>query len=525
LNRSNLFLVPGNHDLDRDKLRYLTPFLTLLPNRDQVIEELSNPETRANFLAPMQAYAKFCSTYLSPAGAAAAYAQLHQFVAAGRSVGILGLNSAWMCGQKMEGSDISDYGHLILGETQMNQHFDKWKKADVRMAVMHHPFEWFSTVEDRGRLRRALTQACHFLLRGHEHDPEVTVLAAGTAGGSAIFSAGAAYDRRDSTFRPNGYNFVYLDFEQGQGTVYLRRYDSDQRKFIANSSVTGDETPGIASFVLPGELGKTYLKDASVHGRKTPAGKGNNRGMTIGEAVTGDLWAVQNPTTMRSVRDIYRAQHADSSIKRVSAALIVQANSLRDESEPDLITLEQVFQPLDEPIYCIKLSMFSSLGDFLGQSKWSLSEVKTGTPVRTIALPTYEIGSVPTAEDGPSPRALVIHFDPVLRVGTGPFRLEYREWVRNGLASLREGQDELFVNLSRSRQPVPNVILILKVPASFGKVEMRASTRTNAMNPGSALSERDLQKFDDLPGFYPIGWQGTNVGSDETFAVDLIKLP
>src|SRR5271165_6469412 len=32
--RENLFLVPGNHDLDQDELRFLRSFLDLLPDRD-----------------------------------------------------------------------------------------------------------------------------------------------------------------------------------------------------------------------------------------------------------------------------------------------------------------------------------------------------------------------------------------------------------------------------------------------------------------------------------------------------------
>jgi predicted phosphodiesterase len=508
LSKENLFLVPGNHDVDRDELKYLAPFLDLVPDRDHVTAELSTPESRARFLIPMGEYIKFCKSYLgSMAPAEPAYSQLRELKIGGRTLAILGLNSAWMCGQKKEGSAVNDYGYLILGEPQMNQHFDQWKKAEVRLAVLHHPFEWLSTVEDRGRIRRALTRSCHFLLRGHEHDPELQVPAAGTAGNYALLSAGAAYDRRDNPFRPNGYNLVCIDFEQNQGTVYLRRYDSEQRKFVADSSVTGDETPGIASFVLPAELDKTSVKAQK----------------PVVQTLRGDEWSVQNPATMRHIAEIYRAQHAGSLLDRISTTLTVQMNCLRDESEPDLITFEQTFRPAEDPVYCVKLSIFSSSGDFLGDSKWGMYDEISGSALKTIPLYTYEIPESPSSDEKPI-RSLVIHFDPVLRVGTGPYRLEYKEWVRNGMANLRSGKDELFVFLSRSRQPVSRVNLVVKVPKAFGPVEMRPSSRKNAVTPGELMEPSEIRPFDDLPGFYALGWKGKDVGIGE-FAVDLVKVP
>jgi hypothetical protein len=506
VSKESLFLVPGNHDVDRDEIKYLASFLDLVPNRDRVNAEFSTAESRARFLVPLREYEKFCKSYLgSTAPAEPAYAQLRELDVRGRKLAILGLNSAWMCGQKTEGDKVNDYGYLILGEPQMNRHFDQWKKAEIRLAVLHHPFEWFGTVEDRGRIRRALTRCCHFLLRGHEHDPEVSVPAAGTAGSYAVLSAGAAYDRRDNPFRPNGYNIVCIDFEQAQGTVYLRRYDSEQRKFVADNSVTGDETPGIASFVLPAELSKTRVKAQK----------------QVAQTLRGNEWAVQNPATMRNIAEIYRAHHAGSLFERISATLTIQMNCLRDDSEPDLVTLVQTFRPAEDPIYCIKLSIFSSSGDFLGDSKWRVYDESTGAELKTIPLYTQEFPASPSSEDKPH-RSLVIHFDPVLRVGTGPYRLEYREWVRNGMGNLRSGKDELFVSLSRSRHPVPRVNLVAKVPNAFGPVEMRTSSRKSAA--GELMEPAEIRSYDDLPDFYPLGWKGKDVGNGE-LAVDLVKIP
>jgi hypothetical protein len=63
------------------------------------------------------------------------------------------------------------------------------------------------------------------VLRGHEHQPQVSVVH-GTGGDCVIIPAGASYERRtakDPRYT-NAYNLVHLDFETGQGVVYLRRW-------------------------------------------------------------------------------------------------------------------------------------------------------------------------------------------------------------------------------------------------------------------------------------------------------------
>ncbi len=59
-----------------------------------------------------------------------------------------------------------------------------------------------------------------FHLHGHEHQGWVNQ----GASGHTRIAASACYDRSDSE---NGYNFVRIDLETGQGEVWLRRYDSE----------------------------------------------------------------------------------------------------------------------------------------------------------------------------------------------------------------------------------------------------------------------------------------------------------
>jgi predicted phosphodiesterase len=253
--KSRLFMVPGNHDLDRQSLQLLGRWLEIFKTSAAVNEALINPRKRSVLLQPLEAYAQFVRGFWgAEAVPEPAYSFLAPFDVRGVRFALLGMSSSWMCGQHLENGEVADYGYLILGEPQYYDAVRQlaFKSADIRLGVLHHPFSWLSEVVSRREVEQTLTQSCHFLLRGHEHESRVTI-PTGPEGNCAILSAGAAYDRREY---PNGYNFVHLDFDAGQGTVFLRRYDR-LRGFHKDTVTTGDATAGFHRFILPKDLGRT----------------------------------------------------------------------------------------------------------------------------------------------------------------------------------------------------------------------------------------------------------------------------
>src|SRR6185436_1381905 len=171
-----------------------------------------------------------------------------------------GLNTAWMSGQRIIDGKVDDFGSLALGEPQFH-HFTQdaaFRQAEVRIGVLHHPFSWLGDRYDRSRIEQRMTREFHFLLRGHEHEARVAV-PNGTDGSCAIISAGAAYDRRDG--KMNGYNFVHVDLDKSQGTVFLRRYDI-LRGFLKDTNTTGDVTPGCHRFRLPRKLARSSRRSS-----------------------------------------------------------------------------------------------------------------------------------------------------------------------------------------------------------------------------------------------------------------------
>ena len=134
----------------------------------------------------------------------------------GVKVGIGGFNSAWNCCRDNE------KGKLWLGGNWQNgtivNSLNK-QKADLKLALIHHPPGWFVEQED-SKMRNQMERDFDFFLHGHEHQGWVN---AGIDGHVRIASA-ACYERAD---QENGYNFVRLNLETGETEIWLRKFEGD----------------------------------------------------------------------------------------------------------------------------------------------------------------------------------------------------------------------------------------------------------------------------------------------------------
>ncbi len=227
LTPERLFMVPGNHDLDRGKFKFLSPaLLQPFESESQVQEWLTDEESRKYLLNPFAAYKEFVTEYT--AQESPDYGSVKSLEINKVRISLLGINSALMAGRnKNPEGKIEDENKLVVGETQIYAPLRNMTGDDLRIAVLHHPFNWLAGFERRN-IEQRLGENCHFILCGHEHDPRVQQRA-GNRGDYVFIPAGASYDRRD---RLNSYNFVHLDWETGEGIVYLRRGRDRRQKWL-----------------------------------------------------------------------------------------------------------------------------------------------------------------------------------------------------------------------------------------------------------------------------------------------------
>lgn len=256
--RERLFIVPGNHDLDRDFLDVLPGDLLKRLNNPRALSDwLSDERKRRALMGPMDGYRRFVSDYLGGYRNFGAYEPDYWYTGhleiRGRQITVFCFNSAWLAARnKDDRGEVYDYGYLILGEPQIHAALARSTETDVRIALIHHPFSWL-TEFDRNRVEERLGRECHFILCGHQHVPQIKV-EHGTGGDFVNIPAGACYDRR-VPLEPryaNSYNFVHLDFDTRTGTVYLRRLSDRKTEWITDIDVAEE---GKYSFRLPKELG------------------------------------------------------------------------------------------------------------------------------------------------------------------------------------------------------------------------------------------------------------------------------
>ncbi|MDD4652439.1 MAG: metallophosphoesterase, partial [Methanothrix sp.] len=229
LTAKQLFIVPGNHDLNREEFEFLSHELTEpLASEEKVQHWLTDDRRRSHLLGPFQAFSSFVKSYTGQEQAD--YANVRKMPIGDKQLALLGLNSAWMCGRNK--ATIGDKGFVIVGEPQIHSILDEISDADLKIAVLHHPFDWL-TEFDCNRIETRLLQGCDFILRGHQHKPKVEVTS-GTSGNCVIIPAGASYDRRmaENPAYANSYNFVHLDLDTGKGTVFLRRWSDPRNRWV-----------------------------------------------------------------------------------------------------------------------------------------------------------------------------------------------------------------------------------------------------------------------------------------------------
>ncbi len=215
----NLFLVPGNHDVNRNEVTPpLTQWLDNLDDESKIIDIIKNADrTWKSYMNRLTDYRLFLErhnlNHLLNDPERLIYGVNKKIN--GINVGIGGFNSAWSCCRLSK----DEKSKLWLGaKWQLNTIKSKLSESDLTITLIHHPPNWFREQEDKKFLTR-LHENFNFCLHGHEHDDWVVTQVEDQ---HTTISASACYQGSDNM---NGYNFVRLDYENQKGEVWLRKYN------------------------------------------------------------------------------------------------------------------------------------------------------------------------------------------------------------------------------------------------------------------------------------------------------------
>ncbi len=145
-----------------------------------------------------------------------------------RKVGIVGLNTAWL-----SNSD-KDKEQLTPGKWALQDALEKLEKCDYKLVLGHHPLNWLQ--EDQKRQISALLakhKAVYF--HGHKHrNSGGYMVSAGS--GFLSFQCGAAFQAREDEIYYNSLYWGCLNFAENTISIMPRRWSAGNSRFILDTS-------------------------------------------------------------------------------------------------------------------------------------------------------------------------------------------------------------------------------------------------------------------------------------------------
>lgn len=275
LPRDRLFVVPGNHDVNRTKVNQDAQMaLVAKAQEPRRYEDTINQRFEGAGLEHQQAlqrltdYGSFIQDRLPHQSNPERHVYAKVLDIRGVKIGVAGFNSAWSC------AGPEDDRHIWLAaQWQFNHVQPLLEPAQLRIGLIHHPVDWLNEVE-RDVSTRRIASNFDFWLHGHSHNawvtpgPTCTTVAAGAVGGD--------------TSEEFGVNLVSLDFAANRGKVHLFSYsardDGWVRKPIPHQAPDGVwplALPALpeskASAVLPNSL--PAPRSPKLYGREALIGR------------------------------------------------------------------------------------------------------------------------------------------------------------------------------------------------------------------------------------------------------------
>ncbi len=246
LSKARLFVVPGNHDIDRRLVGAESYFNEAIKDTVIVNNVLADPKQRKILMSRFKGYREFVNDYFD---GHLTFDDDHYFYVRAldlveRRVAILGLNSAWLAE-----SNEDAIRKLVIGERQAR---DALKiadeaKADLKIALMHHPAGWIREFDQSASID-LLNVKCDFILHGHLHKA-ATVELRNPDASLMVIAGGACYETRQY---PNSYNFVRIDLTTRKGKIYFRGYSDVAPGFWTDDTKLYKNTKhGVYEFNLP----------------------------------------------------------------------------------------------------------------------------------------------------------------------------------------------------------------------------------------------------------------------------------
>jgi hypothetical protein len=244
LDPSHIFLVPGNHDVDRsvDKTKRVARLCdSLREGREDVDAILDDHEERAILISRQADYLSFAATFPHLASPDPLFWSHALTTLAGLRVRLIGLNTALLA------ADDLDKGRLRLGKQALARTLTGLPGGELVVILTHHPLRegWLADQRDADAYLRG---SGRILLSGHVHEADSEDARSGAGAGVIRIAAGAVHGDKLPAGVPasHGYSFAAV-VPAADGTLRLRvwprRWSENKKGFTVDAGVTPEGRP------------------------------------------------------------------------------------------------------------------------------------------------------------------------------------------------------------------------------------------------------------------------------------------
>lgn len=253
LSQDEFFLVPGNHEVDRDSINeFIDGNLTdKFADRDKLNNFIDTIDNQKQLLARLDNYHNFISEFHKDNQYLNSKNSLYStyIIDIGEvKIGLACLNSAWGA----FGGD-NDYNKILLSERQVDNSLEELKDCNFKICMVHHPLDWLKEF-DRESVHVRLITGYDMILTGHVHRQDYQNI--------AFDNQNTIFLKCPSIFQGrtyNGYNLLKFNFNSNELKVKFREYFDRGRRNFGKAESVADE--GEFIFNLTTESNNTLYKD------------------------------------------------------------------------------------------------------------------------------------------------------------------------------------------------------------------------------------------------------------------------
>lgn len=244
LTNEQIFIVPGNHDLDRDGINESIKRMYSFNTQDGITEILTHEITFPAVFKKFEAFNTFASKVTGKERFNTETIGFYENLTIERGVhtcniNLIGLNSSLFAGY--EGDDKQK---LALGLYQIAPHLKVLNNKNISIGFFHHPFSCYHPADKVCESK--LMVGLDIILTGHCHVPENMSLV-NSSGHSVLISAGASFETRESC---NSFNVVEIDTGTGVGKVMFYKYLPEKDRWVEDRDVNPDDKDGFFPFQI-----------------------------------------------------------------------------------------------------------------------------------------------------------------------------------------------------------------------------------------------------------------------------------